>query len=247
MDNRTAKIINCLSNRVKKLESQNSDETRLNLKDFTNKEFDENKIEEALNELRVYFKKQNRLLCLIGNDETLLSDTNFNHLFSEVTSVEGNLKHYSKEDNVINNHYSDLDEDMKKNIDMVNQLNILLEVGNKMTPHVVGSLSLLDARYLEEIGYGLKLFSGNSYVMAYGGYNFTKEACNYYQDYNRYPPWRCQELLQSPSNSNDPSNSLNSILLGGGRMPEADTPDEMPAFDAAFDGMETIKDPETSE
>ena len=45
---------------------------RLNLKDFTNKKFDENKIEEALNELRVYFKKQNRLLCLIGNDETLL-------------------------------------------------------------------------------------------------------------------------------------------------------------------------------
>ena len=48
MDNRTAKIINCLSNRVKKLDSQNSNETRLNLKDFTNKEFDENKIEEAL-------------------------------------------------------------------------------------------------------------------------------------------------------------------------------------------------------
>ena len=168
MDNRTAKIINCLSNRVKKLESQNSNETRLNLKDFTNKKFDENKIEEALNELRVYFKKQNRLLCLIGNDETLLSDTNFNHLLSEVKSVEGNFKHYSKEDNVINNHYSDIDEDMKKNIDMVNELTILLEVGNKMTPQGVGSLRLLDARYLEEIGYGLKLYSGNSYVMAYG-------------------------------------------------------------------------------
>ena len=168
MDNRTAKIINCLLKRVKNLESLNSDETRLNLKDFSNKEFDENKIEEAINELRVYFKKQNRLLCLIGNHESLLSDINFDHLLSEVTSVEGNLKHYSKEDNVINNHYSDLDEDMKKNIDMINELNILLEVGDKMMLHVVGSLSLLDAVYLEEIGFGVMLFSGNTYLMAYG-------------------------------------------------------------------------------
>ena len=234
MDNRTAKIINCLSNRVKKLESQNSDETRLNLKDFTNKEFDENKIEEALNELRVYFKKQNRLLCLIGNDETLLSDTNFNHLFSEVTSVEGNLKHYSKEDNVINNHYSDLDEDMKKNIDMVNELNILLEVGNKMMYHVVGSLSLLDATYLEEIGYGIKLYSGNSYVMAYGNdkqnailmklENYAEELCKRYPYLNG-----CRKDVY------DYLHPSNSSLSEGERMPEIASPytqDGLTAFDA---------------
>jgi hypothetical protein len=143
-----------------------------NLENFTNIKFDEEEIRKAFKILKDYFDKKNLLLCLIGIDETLFNDSNFSNILSSVSDNDGKVKHYSKDTNVMNNHYIELiegEEEEKQKIDLINSLNIELIVNNKRMRHVVGSLKTKDAEFLKNIGYGVVINIGNSQeVIAYG-------------------------------------------------------------------------------
>ena len=142
MDSRTAKLINCLLKRVKKLELNSNNNSNNNsifdLKDFTTKNFNENEIDDAFDQLRVYFKGQNLLVCLIGIDETLSTDDTFRHTLSNSSLGNGNLKHYSSDISVIesNNFFNELDDNMKPFVNLINGLELELTVGDTKMTHV---------------------------------------------------------------------------------------------------------------
>ena len=132
---------------------------------------DASKIENAFEELIKYFKTDNKMLCLIGTGETLLTDEKFSKSLSTISDKNGEVKHYSKQ-YTINNHYDELDDDNLKNyINIINDLKIIFKVGNTFMNHVIGSLTELDKKYLESLGYGIELnvgFSKKNIVIAFG-------------------------------------------------------------------------------
>ena len=57
---------------------------------------------------------------------------------------------------------------MKPFVNLINGLELELTVGDTKMTHVVGSLSLLDAAFLKENGFGVKIKVIDSFVIAYG-------------------------------------------------------------------------------
>ena len=177
MDKGNAKLINCMLKRIRNLENDlENQNSKLYLKYFAAKNFNENDIKDAFDQLRVHFKKDDLLVGLIGIDETLLSDANFKHSLSSVSQANGTVKHYSSETSVINNYYDELDDSMKSLIDLINDIDIYLIVNNKWVRHVVCSFNIQDLAYFRHLGYGVKLHIDNSFVFAFGN-SFVNEGC----------------------------------------------------------------------
>ena len=194
MDKGNAKLINCMLKRIRNLEKDLKNiNSKLYLKDFAAKNFNESDIKDAFDQLRVYFKKDDLLVGLIGIDETLLSDANFKHSLSSVSQANGTVKHYSSETSVINNYYDELDDSMKSLIDLINDIDINLIVNNKLVKHVVCSFNIQDLAFFRHLGYGVKLYIDNSFVFAFGNDDNCSNECSKKCDYQDSQDYNCSE------------------------------------------------------